>query len=100
MMTLIVTASDALYRRLASRFAEDDALWRASDVLEGRAIALAQPIDRVIVDMTLHAADTLVETLRSMASTGHIPVYVVGSRRQLPFALRRLCTDILETDAL
>ena len=99
MITLVVTADDTLYGRLAVRCTEDDVLLRASDVLEGHAIATARPIERVIVDMSLHAADTLVETLRSRAVTSDIPVYVVGSRRQLPFALRRLCTDILETDA-
>jgi DNA-binding response OmpR family regulator len=98
MITLIVTADDALYGRLASRCAEAATFRRATDVLEAHAKALDQPIDSVIVDISLHAADTLVETLRSRPATAHIPVYVVGSGERLPFALRRLCTDILEAD--
>ena len=101
MMTLIVTADDTLYARLTARCTDDgETYWRASDVLEGRKVVLAQPIERVIVDMSVHAADTFVEMLRSRASTGHIPVYAIESRGRLPFALRRLCTDILEADTL
>lgn len=100
MITLVVTADDALYERLTSRCSEGQVFWRAPDVLEGYALASAHPVASVVVDMSLHAADTLVETLRSRASTAHLPVYAVGSSKHLPFELRRLCTDILEGDAL
>jgi hypothetical protein len=100
MITLIVTADDALYERLTAQCKGGEVFRRAMDVLEGHSIALAHPVASVVVDMSLHAADTLVEALRSRSSTAHLPVYVVGSSKRLPFELRRLCTDILEVDGL
>jgi len=53
----------------------------------------------IIIDMSLHAADTLVEALHSRPVTSGIPLVVVKCDGQtLPLALRRLCTDILEMD--
>jgi len=63
-------------------------------------MAMTEPVSAIVVDLTLHAADTLVETLRSRPSTAHIPLYVIESGRRLPFELRRLCTDVLESDTL
>lgn len=102
MIRLIITADDKLYDRLSTRSAEHgDAFHRARNVLDGYRMAATGSVDAVIVDLALHAADTLVETLHSRPATSHIPLYVVecGAER-LPFELRRLCTDVLESDAL
>jgi DNA-binding response OmpR family regulator len=101
MIRLIVTADDELYDRLShSSRNPDDTLRRATNVLDGHRMAMTEPIGAIVVDLTLHAADTLVETLRSRPLTSRIPLYVVESGRRLPFELRRLCTDVLESDAL
>jgi ActR/RegA family two-component response regulator len=101
MTRLIITADDELYERLACRTQEEgDKPHRAANVLDGFRLATTQPIDMIVVDMSLHAADTLVETLHSRAATAGIPLYVVHSGGRLPFELRRLCTDILEADTL
>jgi hypothetical protein len=102
MIRLIVTADDELYGRLSTRpGALGDAFRRAGNVLDAYRMAATGAVDAIIVDLALHAADTLVETLHSRPSTSHIPLYVVeyGTQR-LPFELRRLCTDVLESDAL
>jgi DNA-binding response OmpR family regulator len=101
MIRLIVTADDELYNRLSHRgYDSEDTFRRATNVLDGHRMAMTEPVGAIVVDLTLHAADTLVETLRSRPSTSQIPLYVVESGRRLPFELRRLCTDILESDAL
>jgi DNA-binding response OmpR family regulator len=101
MSRLIVTADDKLYQRLACRSEDEDATpRRASNVLDAFRLAASQPVDMIVVDMSLHAADTLVETLRSRPVTASIPLYVVHSGERLPFELRRLCTDVLEAGAL
>ena len=101
MVRLIVTADDKLYERLACRTEDaDDAPQRANNVLDAFRLATSQPVDEVIIDMSLHAADTLVETLRSKPVTAGIPLYVVNSGERLPFELRRLCTDVFEASAL
>jgi hypothetical protein len=102
MIRLIITADDELYRRLSTRSGETgDTCRRAQNVLDGYRIAATGSIDAIIVDLAVHAADTLVETLHSRPATSHIPLYVVEyATERLPFALRRLCTDILESDAL
>ncbi len=101
MNRLIITADDKLYRRLACRTEDEgDTPQRANNVLDGFRLATAQPVDMIVVDMSLHAADTLVETLRSRPVTAGIPLYVVKSGGRLPFELRRLCTDVLEASTL
>ena len=99
MSRLIVTADDTLYGRLARRIG-DDTPYRASNVLDAYRLAASQPIDTIVIDMSLHAADTLVETLRSRPVTADIPLYVVNAGGRLPFELRRLCTDVLEANTL
>jgi len=101
MIRLIVTADDELYYRLSNKARDPgDAFRRARNVLDGHRMATTEPVGTIVVDLALHAADTLVETLHSRASTSHIPLYVVGCGERLPFELRRLCTDVLESDAL
>jgi DNA-binding response OmpR family regulator len=101
MNRLIITADDELYQRLVYKTKDKgDTPQRANDVLDGFRLAASQPIDVIIIDMSLHAADTLVETLRSKPATAGIPVYVVKSGGRLPFELRRLCTDVLEASTL
>jgi DNA-binding response OmpR family regulator len=101
MITLIVTADRTLYDRLSGAVhTKGDSFQLASNALDGLKLALGQDIDRIIVDMSLHATDTLIETLHSKKETAHIPIYVIPSRRQLPLELRRLCTDVLEADVL
>lgn len=116
MIKLIITASDDLYETLSEKVrAEGQIPQRARDVLQGFAQAArlgatqadtasadASPqsgLSGIIVDMSLHAADTLLETLHSRQSTSGIPLLAVKCDNQtLPLALRRLCTDILEAD--
>ena len=101
MIRLIITADDELYDRLACNGpGADGAHRRALDVLDGFRQATQHPVDVIIIDMSLHAADTLVETLHNRPVTAHIPLYVVQSARRIPFELRRLCTDVLEANAL
>jgi len=101
MIRLIVTADDALYDRLAHRAKnEGDTPQRAKDVLAGFSQAMAQPVGMIIVDMSLRAADTLLETLHSRRATAAIPLLAVTANRPLPFELRRLCAAVLEVDTL
>ena len=101
MIKLAVTADDRLYERLSCTAEQDgDTTHRATNVLDGFRLATTLAVDAIVIDMSLHAADTLVETLRSRTVTANIPLYVVQSGKRLPFELRRLCTDILEVDAL
>lgn len=108
MIRLIVTADDRLYGRLARRIkTEGDTVRRANSALDGYREAVAaqlntqaEPLAMIIIDMSLHAADTLVETLHSRPETSHIPLLAIQAGKRLPFELRRLCTDILEADAL
>jgi hypothetical protein len=115
MIKLIITASDGLYETLSKRVrAEGQIPQRARDVLQGFAQAArlggtqpgVAPVDAspqhklsgIVVDMSLHAADTLLETLHSRQSTSGIPLLAVKCDGQaLPLALRRLCTSVLET---
>jgi len=101
MIKLIVTADNALFERLCSKQQEQtDTCLRAANVLDAHRLAMSSQVDEVVIDMSLHAADTLVETLHSRPATSGIPVYIVECGERVPFALRRLCTDILEADAL
>jgi DNA-binding response OmpR family regulator len=103
MIRLIVTANDELYEQLNKKArAEGDSVQRATDVLDGYRQAKMLGQDAIIiVDMSLSTADTLVETLHSRHATAHIPLLAVQCDRQpLPLALRRLCTDVVEADAL
>lgn len=101
MIKLVITADDGLYERLSCSAEQDgDVAHRATNVLDGFRLATTLAVNAIVVDMSLHAADTLVETLRSRAVTASIPVYVVQSGGRLPFELRRLCTDVLEVDTL
>jgi hypothetical protein len=101
MITLIVTADDQLYDRLSTRTrASGDTPQRAANALEGLKLALVERVDSIIIDMSLHAADTLIETLHSRPATAGLQICVVQSGARLPFEIRRLCTDVLEADAL
>ena len=103
MMRLIITANDKLYEHLA-RGAQDkgETTKRAINVLDGFKQTLTQPVETVMVDMSLHAADTLLETLHSRQETASIPLLAVTTRgnEQLPLELRRLCAAVLEVDTL
>lgn len=103
MIRLIVTANDELYERLNKRARVDgDSVRRATNVLDGYRQAKMLGQDAIImVDMSLSTADTLVETLHSRQATAHIPLLAIQCNHQsLPLALRRLCTDVMEADAL
>ena len=100
MIQLIVTANDALYERLMIQSADGQEPLRATNVLNGFKLATLNAVDQVVVDMALHAADTLIETLHARPETAHMQIYVVKSGKQIPFELRRLCTDILEIKTL
>lgn len=103
MIRLIVTANDELYDRLDQKARkEGDFPRRATDVLDGYRQAKMLGQDAVIVvDMSLHTADTLVEALHSRQATAHIPLLAIQCDGQpLPLALRRLCMDVLEADTL
>jgi hypothetical protein len=114
MIKLIVTASDPLYEALSEKVrAEGQTPRRARNVLQGyeqasslvgsQSAHLAEepaPQDKlagIVVDMSLRAADTLLEALHSRQGTSGIPLVAVKcSGQALPLALRRLCTNILE----
>jgi ActR/RegA family two-component response regulator len=101
MITAIITADNALYTRLSQRAMQrGETPRRATNVLEGYRLTMSEAVQVIIVDMSLHAADTLVETLHSRAATTNIPIYVIESGKRLPLELRRLCTDVLEADTL
>jgi DNA-binding response OmpR family regulator len=101
MIRLIVTADDELYNRLARRAeAEGDMPRRATDVLAGFKQVTTQPTDMIFVDMSLRAADTLLEALRSREETASVPLVAVIGGQQLPFELRRLCAAVLEVETL
>ncbi|MBN1934103.1 MAG: hypothetical protein JW934_05540 [Anaerolineae bacterium] len=99
MIQLIVTANDELYEQLAQTGDGQQSL-RATNVLDGFKLTTFNSFDRVIVDMKLHAADTLIETMHARPETSHIPLYGVKSEGAIPLELRRLCTDILEAGSL
>ena len=118
MIKLIVTASDELYQTLSEKArAEGHTPQRARDVLQGFEQAAhlggrearvenagdgSPPRDRlagIVVDMSMRAADTLLETLHSRQNTSGIPLMAVKCDGQtLPVALRRLCTGVLQQD--
>jgi DNA-binding response OmpR family regulator len=101
MIRLIITADDELYDRLARRArGEGDTPWRATNVLAGFKQAMIQPAGMIIVDMSLHAADTLLESLHSRKETAAIPLLAVTDGGQLPLELRRLCAAVLEVGTL
>ena len=101
MIRLIVTADDKLFDRLAQRTqVEGDTPQRAADVLTGLKQAMTQPVGMIVVDMSLRAADTLLETLHSRQETAAIPLLAITTNEQLPFELRRLCAAVLEVGAL
>ncbi len=98
---LIVTADDSLYARLIGRVeAEGYTAARSVDVLAALEYAMTQRVAVVFVDMSLHAADTLLESLHSRQATRDIRLFAVESGKRLPFELRRLCADVLEAGAL
>jgi hypothetical protein len=97
MIHLIITANDTLYEQFVQQInCDDEMVHRATNVLDGFKLATSQTVNKVVIDMALYAADTLIETLHTRPETTHIPVYVVKANEQIPLALRRLCTDILE----
>jgi hypothetical protein len=116
MIELIITSSDKLYVALSEQtHAKGRVPRRARDVLQGfeyasrlgrtRANQAApdtespEALTSIVVDMSLHAADTLIETLNSRPSTSGIPLVAVKCDGQsIPLALRRLCTDVVEMD--
>ena len=96
MIRLIITADDELYDRLARRSqAEGDTPRRAVNALSGLEQAMAEPAEVIIVDMALRSADTLLEALHSRRETAATPLLAVTADGQLPFGLRRLCTEVL-----
>ena len=101
MIQLIVTADDALHERLRRKLdAGDLTSLRAINAPDGFRLASVTPVDRVIVDMSLHAADTLIEALHARPETARILIYLVTTGGQVPLALRRLCADVLEEQGL
>jgi DNA-binding response OmpR family regulator len=101
MIRLIITADDKLYDQLARRAKDEgDAAQQATNVLDGFKQAMTQPADMIIVDMSLHAADTLLETLHSREETAAIPLLAVTADGRLPVELRRLCAAVLEVGSL
>ena len=101
MIKLVVTADNNLFERLCNKAQNlSDTCLHATNVLDAHRLATSKQVDEIVVDMSLHAADTLIETLHSRPATSDIPVYLVECGERVPFALRRLCTDILEADAL
>jgi DNA-binding response OmpR family regulator len=101
MIGLIVTADDRLYARLTRRAeAQGHTAARATDVLAGLQYAMVHAVDMVFVDMSLHAADTLLETLHTRDATCSIPLFAIQIGGRLPFALRRLCAGVLEAETL
>ena len=101
MIGLIVTADDTLHARLTERVeAEGCIAARALDVLTALEYAMTHGVGVVFVDMSLHAADTLLESLHSRQATRDIRLIAVESGKRLPFELRRLCADVLEAGAL
>jgi hypothetical protein len=116
MIELIITSSDKLYAILSEQTrAKGHIPRRARDVLQGFEYASrlgrtrANPaapdalspdaLTGIIVDMSLHAADTLIETLHSRPSTSGVPLVAVKCDGQIiPLALRRLCSDVLQLD--
>jgi len=73
---------------------------RATNVLDGFKQATTQSAGMIIVDMSLPAADTLLETLHSREETATIPLLAVTHDGRLPLELRRLCAAVLEVDSL
>lgn len=101
MIRLIITPDDDLYDRLARRAqTEGDTPRRATSVLDGLKQTMAQPAGMIIVDMSLHAADTLIETLHSRQETAAIPLLAITADGRLPLELRRLCAAVLEVSTL
>ena len=116
MIELIVTSNDSLYTTLREQArARGHVPRRARDVLQGFEYATRLGRTRVdqaapdaqspgallgiIIDMSLHAADTLIEALHSRPSTSGIPLVAVKCNGQtMPLALRRLCADVVEMD--
>jgi len=101
MIKLIITANDSLYQRLADKAVGEGATTqRATSVLGGYRQVMTQETDEIIVDMALHAADTLVELLHNKRITASTRVFAILNDGRLPVALRRLCTDVLKADTL
>lgn len=101
MIRLIITVDDTLYELLARRAQhEGDAVQRSTNVLDGFKQATTRPTDMIVVDMSLRAADTLLEALHSRKETSSIPVLAVtqDETKQLPPELRRLCAAVLEVN--
>jgi ActR/RegA family two-component response regulator len=101
MIRLIITSDDDLFSRLAARARkEGDTPRRATNALDGLQQATTRAVRMIVVDMSLHAADTLVESLHSRPATASIPLFAVKTGERIPLELRRLCTDVLTADAL
>jgi hypothetical protein len=116
MIKLIVTASNELYDSLSEQARAQghaprrartvvDALGQALDLVaspgtEGAQSSPAQErLGCVVVDMALHAADTLLEALHSRPGTQEVPLLAIRCQGQpFPLALRRLCRNVLEDE--
>ena len=97
MLRLIVTADDSLFNRLADQArVDDDSYQRAFDAMNGLEKALTDQPEMILLDMELRSSDTLLETLHCRPETSSIPLLALVNGGYLPFALRRLCTAVLD----
>jgi DNA-binding response OmpR family regulator len=101
MICLIITADDAVYERLARHARSDgDVPRRAAGALAGLELAVEERPRRIVLDMELRAADTLLESLHRRSEMAGVPLLAVTSGRYLPYALRRLCAGVLNLSDL
>ncbi len=98
MIHLVVTANDALYERITNRLKTESI--RATNALDGFKLALRTPVDQIIVDLDLYAADTLVETLHSRPETANLVVYAVKGSGTISLPLRQWCDQVWEAHDL
>lgn len=103
MIQFIVTTNDTLYEQWTL---QNDYLGQAvqvSGALEGfkRAQEQADDCTAVVIDLSIYAADTLIEALHAHPRTAGLQIYGIWDgkrppRTGLPLSLRRLCTDMIE----
>jgi DNA-binding response OmpR family regulator len=74
MICLIITADDAVYERLARHARSDgDVPRRAAGALAGLELAVEERPRRIVLDMELRAADTLLESLHRRSEMAGVP---------------------------